>query len=130
MSLIALLACIVKSKEGSLSFARQKGEGTSTTQTSKPIGYFSFRSMLRGFELPEDTWSLINSPWRDSTKCQYNYALRKWVSYCTEQSVHSTSPTITNVLTFLTHLYNTGLSYSTISSVKSILCTLSYTRYH
>ena len=85
---------------------------------------FSFRSMPRGFELPEDTWALISLSWRDSTKCQYNSALQKWLSYCTERSVHSASPSINDVLTFLTHLYKTGLSYSTISSVKSVLSTL------
>ena len=46
------------------------------------------------------------------------------MSHCTERSVNSTSPIITDVLTFLTHLYNTGLSYSSISSVKSVLSTL------
>ena len=121
-------ASIVKGKEleGSSSFARQKRDGTSTAQTSKPIGYFSFRSTLRGFELPEDTWALNNSSWRGSTKCQYNSALRKWASYYTERSVDSTSPTINDVLTLLTHLYDMGLSYSTniIPSVKSVLSAL------
>ena len=124
MSLIVSPTHVVKGKEGSSLFARQKRDGASSAQTSEPIGYFSFRSMLRGFELPEDTWALINSSWRDSTKCQYNSALRKWLSYCTERSVHSASPSINDVLTFLTHLYKTGLSYSTISSVKSVLSTL------
>ena len=120
----SLPAHIIKGKEGSSFFARQKRDGASSAQTSEPIGYFSFRSTLRGFELPEDTWALINSSWRDSTKCQYNSALRKWLSYCTERSVDSASPSINDVLTFFTHLYNTGLSYSTISSVKSVLSTL------
>ena len=52
-------ACIVKSKKGSSLFTRQKGNGTSTAQTSEPIDYFSFRLTLRGFELPVDTWALI-----------------------------------------------------------------------
>ena len=66
-------------------------------------GYFSFRSTLRGFELPEDTCAVINSAWGDSTNCQYNFALRKWASYCTERSVDSTYPTIIDVLKFLAH---------------------------
>ena len=46
------------------------------------------------------------------------------MSYCTERSVDSTSPTITDVLKLLAHFYNTGLSYSAISSVKSVLSAL------
>ena len=46
------------------------------------------------------------------------------MSYCTGRSVDSTSPTIADVLTLLTHLYNRGLSYSSISSVKSVIFAL------
>ena len=120
ISLIVSRSVLLKAKMDLFQFTRQHGHGTSTAQTSEPIGYFNFGSTLRGFELPEDTCALINSAWGDSTKCQYNFALQKWVSYCTERSVDSTSPALTDVLKFLSRWYNTGLSYSAISSVKSV----------
>ena len=39
---------LLKAKMDLFQFTRQQGHGTSTEQTSEPIGYFSFGSTLRG----------------------------------------------------------------------------------
>ena len=48
MSLIVSRSVLLKAKMDLFQFTRQQGHGTSTEQTSEPIGYFSFGSTLRG----------------------------------------------------------------------------------
>ena len=61
MSLLVSRSVLLKAKRDLFQFTRQQGHGTPTVQTYEPIGYFSFRSTLRGYVLPEDTCALINS---------------------------------------------------------------------
>ena len=62
--------------------------------------------------------------WRDSTKKQYAGYLEKWQSYCSEQNIDSFSPTIEQVLHYLTELYQANCSYSAINTARSALSTI------
>ena len=57
----------------------------------------------------------------ESTRKKYNPYQQKWHIYCQENNINPVTPNITNVLDFLSNLYDQGLSYSAINSAKSAL---------
>ena len=110
---------IDQSQERPVTFTRDTRCSSSTAETFESFGSFSVRTALRNKEIQEDIWALIRCSWRDSTRSQYDSALRKWLSYCSERSIDTSNPDVADILSFLTHLYNTGPRYSSISTVKS-----------
>ena len=56
---------------------------------------------------------------KESTRKKYNPYQQKWHTYCQENNINPVTPNITNVLDFLSNLYDQGLSYSAINSAKS-----------
>jgi integrase len=62
---------------------------------------------------------LLNS-WAPSTQKQYNSALKKWSAYLVEHELSPLSPSIANIVNFLT-LQSQGLSYSAINTLRSAL---------
>lgn len=57
----------------------------------------------------------------DSTNKQYQCALRKWTSFCSENKIDVFKVKIENVLKFLTILYKKCLGYSSINTIRSAL---------
>jgi integrase len=62
--------------------------------------------------------------WKPATKTQYLSYLKQWKDYTNRQDVNPISPSISNVLDFLTELFNKGLSYSAINTARSSLSTV------
>ena len=112
---------IDQSQERPVTFTRDTRCSSSTAEAFESFGSFFVRTALRNKEFQEDTWAVIRCSWRDSTRSHYDSALLKWLSYCSERSVDTSNPDIAYILSFLTHLYNTGLSYSSTSTVTSVL---------
>ena len=95
-----------------------------TTPTSQKVGTFGsafIRGSLEHLKLPESTKTLIQDSWRESTRSQYNSVLRGWGSFCLERQTNPTSPSIEDVLVYLTSLYEQGLQYNTICTARSAL---------
>ena len=82
------------------------------------------RTSLHTQGLPENTLKVIMASWRESTQKQYAGHLQKWQLFCHRRQVDVFSPPITEVLLFLTELYDTGASYSTLNSARSALSTI------
>ena len=59
--------------------------------------------------------------WRKGTQCQYSSSLKSWRSFCTTQKVDPYTPSIKDILHFLTELCNTGAGYSVIATARSAL---------
>ena len=52
---------------------------------------------------------------------QYNSLLRGWQGFCSQRKIHPLSPTILDVVAYLTSMYDRGLQYTTIAAAKSAL---------
>ena len=63
------------------------------------------------------TAKLINESWRPSTRKQHNSIMQGRDTFCVNGQVSPLWPTL-NVLAYLTHLYEKGREYNTISSAK------------
>ena len=59
--------------------------------------------------------------WRTGTTKQYRVYLDKWKNFATARNENSVHPSVANVIDFMTHLYDTGSSYSAINTARSAL---------
>jgi hypothetical protein len=64
---------------------------------------------------------LVDASWRKSTETQYSSCWRKWTAWATLHGISATSPALSDVLNFLAELYDLGLQYRTINTVRSTL---------
>ena len=74
-----------------------------------------------GLNVSDTTNSILVASLRESTRKKYNPYQQKWHIYCQENNINPATPNMTNVLDFLSNLYDQGLSYSAIYSAKSAL---------
>ena len=76
--------------------------------------------LLQDYGLSEDTSDNLISSWRPSTRQQYWTYFKKWLLFCSQRKVDPFKATEIDVLNFLTHLYTSGLAYSTLNTVRCI----------
>ncbi len=62
--------------------------------------------------------------WRLGTKRQYQCYIDKWLQYCELNDLDAYDPSIDEVLQFLLHSFQRGLSYSTLNTVRSALSSM------
>ena len=62
--------------------------------------------------------------WKPGTQKQYDTYFRQWNSYAEERQINVFSPTVAQVLEFLTSLYKKGLGYSAINTARSSLSSI------
>ncbi|CAB4034632.1 Transposon Tf2-6 poly, partial [Paramuricea clavata] len=72
------------------------------------------QQLLRGYSLR--SIEIIESSWRDSTKSQYQVHLQKWLQFCMERDCDFISPNLPQALDFLSSLFDSALSYSSLNS--------------
>lgn len=60
----------------------------------------------------------------DNTVKQYDTCLKKWFAYCHENNIDPYKAVTSNILCFLTQLFNTGARYGTLNSTRSALSLL------
>ena len=80
----------------------------------------SFRN--RG--LSKQATSILLASWRLSTRNEYKSYISKWLSFCRQWKISEISPTVNNVIEFLTELYNKGHGYSSLNVARSSLSSL------
>jgi hypothetical protein len=62
--------------------------------------------------------------WRSSTKKQYQSFIKRWIQYCNKRKISFLQPDLDDVLQFLTDLFETGLSYSSLNTTRGALSSL------
>ena len=102
------------SLQGPSIFTATSSSCTPTTQEAVTTGGSFIRDALQGFGLSQSTSALIQESWPPGTRVQYDSLLRGW-------QVHPLSPTIFDVIAYLTSMYDCGLQYTTIAAAKSVL---------
>ena len=76
----------------------------------------------RGYSLR--SIEIIESSWRDSTRSQYQVHFQKWLQFCMTRDCDIISPPLPRALDFLSFLFDSGLSYSSINSARCALSTI------
>lgn len=90
-------------------------------QTDDSAGLpFVWRS-LQDQGLSEQATTIIMDSWRSTTKSQYRVYIKKWSEYCSKWQIDLISPSVAEGINFLSELYNTGLSYSSINTARSAM---------
>ena len=77
------------------------------------------REKLGSQRLSPATNDIILSSWRDGTKSQYQSSIQKWTTYCREKGINALSPHLSEALDFLSSLYHSGSSYSSINTART-----------
>ena len=95
--------------------------GTPTPQETVTTGSSFIRNTLQGFGLSQSASTLIQESWRPGTRVQYDSLLRGWQGFCSQRKIHPLSPTILDVIAYLTSMYDRGLQYTIIAAAKSVL---------
>ena len=109
------------SLQGPSVFIETASSGAPTTQEDDTTGGSFIRNALQGFGLSLSASTLIQESWRPGTRVQYDSLLRGWQGFCSQRKIHPLSPTILDVIAYLTSMYCRGLQYTTIAAAKSVL---------
>ena len=109
------------SMQGPTIFITTASGGAPTPQETVTTGSSFIRNTLQGFGLSQSASTLIQESWRPGTRVQYDSLLRGWQGFCSARKIHLLSPTILDVIAYLTSMYDRGLQYTTIASAKSVL---------
>ena len=102
----------------------RSGENPSALSEAGSSGMSLIRRSLQNKGLSENTLKVIMASWRESTQKQYAGHLQKWQRFCYRRKIDMFSPTVAEVLEFLTELYQSNCSYSTLNSARSALSTV------
>ena len=96
-----------------------------TAKTSVKIhedgSFQNIRRHLQGHAIPEKAANVIIASWRNSTKKQHGSYLKKWLYFCSERQISNTNPSVSEIVKFLTYLFDSGLGYSAINTARSAL---------
>ena len=78
------------------------------------------RSKLQDQGIGPEATSIILDSWRKGTKNQYSSSLKHWLDYCKQHTYSITTPSLPQVLEFLTQK-STALGYSAMGTLRSAL---------
>lgn len=99
-----------------------KGDTSPAERESTTPGRLAgVRNSLQEQGISQAATDIICSSWRKSTEKSYTSAWNKWSSWCEERGTNPFSATIADIADFLTHEFNSGKQYSTISSYRSAI---------
>ena len=99
----------------------QSGESTSSSQEAHPSGVQIIRNSLTARGISQKAAKVILQSWRESTHKQYSVYLRKWVLFCSSRGFDPYKATPAQALDFMTDLFEHGLGYSAMNTVRSAL---------
>jgi hypothetical protein len=100
---------------------------THTSSSQQPILEGSrmegIRKSLLSKEISSAASNLIQDSWRTATNSRYNSHWRMWSAWCANHHIHSTDPTIFNVVNFLADQFMNGKKYGVIAGYRSAIST-------
>ena len=99
----------------------QSGESTPSSQEAHPSSVQIIRNSLTARGISQKAAKVILQSWRESTHKQYSVYLKKWVLYCSSRGFDPCKATLAQALDFMTDLFEQGLGYSAMNTVRSAL---------
>ena len=87
-----------------------------------------FRDGFKHAGIPARTKDIMLKSCRTGTQKQYASYFKKWIIFVNRQSIDPLKPSINDVLSFLTFLVDSGLSYSALINARFTLsaCVLNF----
>ena len=83
----------------------------------------SVRQLYSAKGLSAKAADILMASWRKGTKKQYKVYIERWRQFCITRHFNFSSPDVTNVLEFLTQLFQDGGGYSSINTARCALST-------
>ncbi|XP_071165217.1 uncharacterized protein [Mytilus edulis] len=101
------------------------GSETNSSNFKPPSGsFYLVRESLENKGLSTLTADIILQSWRQSTGKQYGTYFKRWMCFSNKRQTDPLDPSINTVLSFLSSLYDSGLSYSAINTAKSAISSI------
>ena len=97
---------------------------TSATCENEPSYFSCIRKKLQIRGFTANFIDIILSSWREGTKSQYQSAAEKWFEFCVANNCDMISPPLPSALSYLTALNESGLSYSSVNTARSVLSSI------
>lgn len=91
-----------------------------------PPGMQIIRNSLTTRGISEKAAKVILQSWRGSTQKQYSVYLNKWMVFCSSRGIDPYKATSAQALDFMTDLFEQGLGYSAMNTVRSALSQVLY----
>ena len=101
--------------------ALQFRKGTSIEGKTATDGMSLIRESLRNKGIPERAQELILQSWREGAQKQYRTYLQKRTTFSSGRDIDPIQPTISEVIDFLTELFDSGLGYSGLNTARCAL---------
>lgn len=79
------------------------------------------RQSLQQKGVSSRTQEILMCSWRSRTKKQYRTYISKWIAFCNKRNINHIQPNLSEVLDYLTFLYDSGLQFSAINTARSAL---------
>lgn len=116
-------ATVNSNEKGHAIHASQKHD-SSTSRYSEINDMSRVREIYRQQGFSRKTVAILMASWRSSTKKQYQSFIKRWIQYCNKRKISFVQPDLDDVLQFLTELFESGLSYSSINTARGALSAL------
>lgn len=97
---------------------------TPTTCEDEPSYLSCIRKQLQIRGFTPSVINIILSSWRKGTQFQYQSAAKKWFEFCIAKNCDMVSPPLPSALSYLTALHESGLSYSSVNTARSVLSSI------
>ncbi|KAL7296869.1 hypothetical protein TKK_0010262 [Trichogramma kaykai] len=93
-------------------------------EQDNPGGRNLVRQALTQRKIPEAAMDIVMASLTNSSYKQYETSWKKWWSYCRTENINPLSSSVENEMLFLTQLYETGSSHSTLNCHRSAVSLL------
>ena len=103
------------------SAAARNSQETSSFSQNGAAGSSCIRQYIEDQPIPPKAKEIILASWQNSTQDRYASVLKKWEPFCDQRCVDLLSPSITDIITFLTNMFEKCLGYSSICTACSAL---------
>ena len=97
--------------------SKKDRQGSESTVDSLSL----LRDSLKGQRVPAGAAELILRAWSKGTLKSYGSVFQKWTAFCSQRKVDPLQGSLTNVLDFLTELFQSGAGFSTLNTTRSAL---------
>ena len=114
----------IAQNSGSVQTSLQSQQSTSSSAKTSVADMQVIRRSLESKSIYGKSADIILSSWRTGTQKQYTTHINKWLKSCGEKQVDPLYPSIADIISFLTGLYEQDLSYSSLNTAQSALSSM------
>lgn len=98
--------------------------GTSHHAAHQTDGMSTVRKNLRERGISEEGADIILASWRPGTEKQYRTHINRWTQFCHRRDINPFTPTICEIINFLSETFHRGVGYSCVNTARGALSSL------